>query len=49
MLRELAVRRWVTEPLLPLVLLGAVAVWSGGALGWTVVGGLAGYSLSGSV
>jgi len=47
-----AVRRWLSEPLLPTLLLtvGAVAAaWYSPILTWAIVGGLAGYSLSGSV
>lgn len=48
-----AVRRWLTDPLAPQLALAAVAVslvladWAVAA--WAVLGGLAGYTLSGSV
>jgi hypothetical protein len=47
-------RRVVTDPLVPLALLGGgvfvvLAVPVAPALTWAVLGGLAGYSLSGSV
>lgn len=45
-------RRWVTDPLVPLLLLtvGALAAAGyGHELTWAMIGGLAGYSLSGSV
>ncbi len=44
--------RWVTHPLTPLVLVPAavVAALAGWAVAaWAVLGGLAGYTLSGSV
>ncbi|MEO3776586.1 hypothetical protein ABGB16_06995 [Micromonospora sp. B11E3] len=47
-----AVRRWITDPLVPFLLLTAgalVAAGYGSALTWAMIGGLAGYSLSGSV
>jgi hypothetical protein len=47
-----ALRRWGTDPALPAVLLTAgalLAATSGTALTWAMVGGLAGYTLSGSV
>jgi hypothetical protein len=40
-----AVRRWVTDPLVPFLMLVAAAP----VLGWAALGGLAGYTLSGSV
>lgn len=47
-----AVRRWLTDPLPAAVLLciagGALAGY-GAQLTWAILGGLAGYSLSGSV
>ena len=45
-------RRWATDPLLPVVLLTAGAMLAaayGHVLTWAMVGGLAGYTLSGSV
>lgn len=45
-------RRWVTDPLGPVPLLTAGAVVAaayGHVLTWAVLGGLAGYTLSGSV
>jgi hypothetical protein len=45
-------RRSLTEPLGPALLLAAGAVaaaWYAPILTWAIVGGLAGYSLSGSV
>jgi len=45
-------RRWATDPLVPVVLLTAGAVLAaayGHVLTWAMVGGLAGYTLSGSV
>jgi hypothetical protein len=45
-------RRWVTDPLSPVLLLapGAVlAAAQASLLTWAVLGGLAGYALSGSV
>jgi uncharacterized protein (DUF697 family) len=47
-----AARRRLTDPLLPVLLLAAgaaVAASQASALTWAVLGGLAGYSLSGSV
>ncbi len=47
-----AVRRWLTDPAAPVVLLapsGVAAAAYAPALTWAVVGGLAGYTLSGSV
>ncbi|MFG1952049.1 hypothetical protein [Micromonospora sp. NPDC048830] len=47
-----AARRRITDPLVPLLLLTAgalVAAGYGSALTWAMIGGLAGYSLSGSV
>ncbi|MEH0939013.1 hypothetical protein [Micromonospora psammae] len=45
-------RRWATDPLVPVLLFTAGAVLAaayGHVLTWAVVGGLAGYTLSGSV
>ena len=45
-------RRWATDPLFPVLLLtaGATLVAAyGHVLTWALVGGLAGYTLSGSV
>jgi hypothetical protein len=45
-------RRWATHPLVPLLLLTTGAVLAaayGHVLTWAMVGGLAGYTLSGSV
>jgi hypothetical protein len=50
--RPAAVRRWATDPLLPVLLLAPVGVLAAARvplLTWAVVGGLAGYALSGSV
>ncbi|MEU6078466.1 hypothetical protein [Micromonospora sp. NPDC047074] len=47
-----AVRRWGTDPLVPFLLfsLGALAAAAyGHVLTWAMIGGLAGYTLSGSV
>ncbi len=47
-----ALRRWGTDPAVPGVVLVAgalLAAASGTALTWAMVGGLAGYTLSGSV
>ena len=47
-----AARRLATDPLVPLLsltVLGVAAVPVGAALTWAVLGGLAGYALSGSV
>lgn len=47
-----APRRWITDPVIPLLLLtagGVVLAASGDPATWAVLGGLAGYSLSGSV
>ncbi|MFG2101201.1 hypothetical protein ACIBXA_28925 [Micromonospora echinaurantiaca] len=47
-----ALRRWATDPLVPVPLLAAgatVAAAYGHVLTWAVLGGLAGYTLSGSV
>jgi hypothetical protein len=44
--------RWATDPLAPalvLVLAGVLAAARAPVLAWAVVGGLAGYTLSGSV
>jgi hypothetical protein len=46
------VRRWATDPLVPLLLFTAGALLAaayGHVLTWAMVGGLAGYTLSGSV
>lgn len=45
-------RRWATDPLIPVLLLTAAALLTaarGHVLTWAVLGGLAGYTLSGSV
>ncbi|HIW61701.1 MAG TPA: hypothetical protein H9881_04535 [Candidatus Stackebrandtia excrementipullorum] len=45
-------RRWLTDPLTPALILAVGAVASlryGPTLTWAIVGGLAGFSLSGSV
>jgi len=45
-------RRWATDPLVPVLLLapaGGLAAAQAPALTWAVLGGLAGYTLSGSV
>ncbi|WP_175596171.1 hypothetical protein [Thermomonospora catenispora] len=48
-----AVRRAITDPLVPVVLVAMAAVAAAArdsmVLGWATVGALAGYSLSGSV
>jgi hypothetical protein len=47
-----AARSWGTDPLVPFLLLavGALAAaWYGQLLTWAMIGGLAGYTLSGSV
>ncbi|MFD7437306.1 hypothetical protein [Streptomyces sp. NPDC059861] len=47
-----AVRVWLTEPAVPVAVLGAAAVAAvlqAPVLTWAITGGLAGYSLSGSV
>jgi hypothetical protein len=47
-----AVRRWVTDPLAPVLPLtvGALAVAAAGhVLTWALIGALTGYTLSGSV
>ena len=47
-----SLRRWATDPVVPVVLLTAgtiLAAADGHVLTWAVVGGLAGYTLSGSV
>jgi hypothetical protein len=47
-----AVRRWLTDPLVPLLVIlaaGVLAAARAPVLSWAVVGGLAGYTLSGSV
>lgn len=47
-----AARRWAAHPLVPMLLLSAGALAAAGyghALTWALIGGLAGYSLSGSV
>jgi hypothetical protein len=49
---RMSVRRWATDPVVPAVLLttgGLLAAASGTVLTWALVGGLAGYTLSGSV
>jgi hypothetical protein len=51
-LRVVAVRRWITDPLVPVLLLSPAAVLAATrspTLTWAVLGGLAGFSLSGSV
>lgn len=54
--RPAAARRWATDPLVPLALLGAGGIALAGVgtapawvATWAVLGGLAGYTLSGSV
>ena len=45
-------RRWATDPLVPVLLLTVGAMLAaayGHVLTWALVGGLAGYTLSGSV
>jgi len=45
-------RRWATDPLVPGLALaagGVLAAGYGQVLTWAVIGGLAGYTLSGSV
>ncbi|MGS2616141.1 hypothetical protein ACVCAH_16705 [Micromonospora sp. LZ34] len=45
-------RRWATDPLVPVLLLTAGALLAaayGHVLTWAAIGGLAGYTLSGSV
>ena len=42
-------RRRLTDPLLPALVLAPAAVLAAPPLTWAVLGGLAGYSLSGSV
>ena len=45
-------RRWAADPLVPILLLSAGALLAaahGHVLTWALVGGLAGYTLSGSV
>ena len=45
-------RRWATDPLAPVLLFAAGALLAaayGNVLTWALVGGLAGYTLSGSV
>lgn len=45
-------RGWLTDPAVPALALicgAAAASWYGPLLTWTILGGLAGYSLSGSV
>lgn len=47
-----AARRWATDPLLPSLGFGCVALVAAASwpvLTWAMIGGLAGYSLSGSV
>lgn len=47
-----SLRRWATDPLVPVLLLSAgtmLAAAYGHVLTWALVGGLAGYTLSGSV
>ncbi|MGW1542017.1 hypothetical protein ACWCPM_17595 [Streptomyces sp. NPDC002309] len=47
-----AVRAWLTEPAVPVAVLGLAAVAAvlhAPVLTWAITGGLAGYSLSGSV
>lgn len=51
-LPDRGLRRWATDPLVPAVALtsGALlAASQGHVLTWAVIGGLAGYTLSGSV
>jgi len=51
-LAGVAVWRWATDPILPVLLLAPAAVLAAArvpVLTWAVLGGLAGYSLSGSV
>lgn len=49
---EARIRQWVTDPLMPVVLLGllvaASAAWSSLSAAWITFGAIAGYSLSGS-
>lgn len=50
--RAPAPRRWISDPVVPAGLFAAGAVAAAGygaTLTWAVVGGLAGYTLSGSV
>jgi hypothetical protein len=50
--RTPAPRRWATDPLAPVLFLAptaALAAAHASVLTWVVVGGLAGYTLSGSV
>lgn len=50
--RAPAPRRWATDPLAPVLLLTPAAVLAAAqasALTWAMLGGLAGYTLSGSV
>ena len=50
--RRASARLWLTDPLLAAAVLAAVGVLLGGyeaVLTWAVLGGLAGFSLSGSV
>jgi hypothetical protein len=51
--RQTAVlRRWATDPLTPMLLLATACVLAAvqaSALTWAALGGLAGYTLSGSV
>jgi hypothetical protein len=50
--RAPASRRWATDPLAPLLVLAPAAVLAAAAapvLTWAILGGLAGYTLSGSV
>jgi hypothetical protein len=45
-------RRWIADPVVPAILFAAgalVAAGAGAVLTWALVGGLAGYTLSGSV
>lgn len=45
----IATQRRLTDPLLPVLVLAPAAVLAAPVLTWAVLGGLAGYSLSGSV
>jgi hypothetical protein len=50
--RRAAARRWATDPVTPVLLLapsGVLAAAQAPVLTWAVLGGLAGYTLSGSV
>lgn len=47
-----ALRHWATDPLVPVIPLAAGALLAAGyghVLTWALIGGLAGYTLSGSV